>query len=101
MPDSPPAPPTGRGRARAHLTGIADGVTDLAPILDRFPSREGLFDLAKTDLAAFDRLRRAESIGRPLGSEGFLDRIARVTGRNVKTRKRGRKAQAEKSALSP
>jgi len=86
--------------ARAHLTGIADGVTDLAPILDRLPSREGLLDLAETDFAAFDRLRSAETIGRPLGSDGFLDRIAQLTGRNLKARKRGRKA-TEKSALSP
>jgi putative transposase len=86
--------------ARAHLTGIADGVTDLAPILDRLPSREGLFDLAETDLAAFYRLRRAESIGRPLGSDGFLGGIAQLTGRNVRARKRGRKAR-EISALSP
>ena len=53
------------------------------------------------DLAAFDRLRRAESVGRPLGSDGFLDSIAHLTGQEVKARKRGRKAQAEKSALSP
>jgi putative transposase len=32
----------------------------------------------------FDRLRAAESIGRPLGNDRFLARIERLTGRDVK-----------------
>ncbi|MER9137692.1 hypothetical protein NKJ90_29505 [Mesorhizobium sp. M0051] len=86
--------------ARAHLTDEADGVTDLGPMKDRLPSSAGLFDLIETDVAAFDALRKAESIGRPVGSEAFLDRIAGQTGRAVKSGKRGRRRK-ENSALSP
>lgn len=77
--------------ARAHLTGEPDGVTDLRPMTDRLPSSTGLFDLIETDVAAFDALRKAESIGRPVGSEAFQDRIAAQTGKAVKPGKRGRR----------
>jgi putative transposase len=81
--------------ARAHMTGEPDGVTDLTPIRDRLPSQEGLFDLADEDAAAFERLRRAESIGRPIGSEAFLEHMATLTGRDLKAAKRGPKSKAE------
>jgi hypothetical protein len=57
---------------------------------DRLPSSTGLFDLIETDVATFDALRKAESIGRPVGSEAFLDRIARQIGKAVKPGRRGR-----------
>ncbi|TIW59441.1 MAG: transposase, partial [Mesorhizobium sp.] len=86
--------------ARAHLTGEPDGVTDLKPMQDRLPSPAGLFDLIETDVAAFDALRKAESVGGPVGGEAFQGRIAEQTGRVVKPGKRGRRQQAN-SALSP
>ncbi|WP_246686917.1 hypothetical protein [Mesorhizobium sp. B2-4-19] len=85
--------------ARAHLTGEFDGVADLQPMRDRLPSSSGLFDLVETDAVAFDALRKAESIGRPVGSEAFLSRIAAQTGKAVKPGKRGRRGKI--SALSP
>lgn len=86
--------------ARAHLTGEPDGVTNLEPTQGRLPSSAGLFDLIETDGAAFDALRKAERIGRPLGNETFLDRIAGQTGKPVKPRKRGRRRKGN-GALSP
>jgi len=86
--------------ARAHLTGEPDGVTDLGPTQDRLPSSAGLFDLIETDAAAFDALRKAESIGRPMGDRAFMDRIAGLTGKAVRPRKRGRRRK-EIGALSP
>lgn len=86
--------------ARAHLTDEPDGVTDLRSMKDRLPSSAGLFDLLDTDVAAFDALRKAESIGRPLGNDAFLDRIAEEIGKAVKPGKRGRRRK-KNSALSP
>ena len=40
---------------------------------------------------AMAALRGAETIGRPLGSHTFLDRLAALTGRDPRPRKRGRK----------
>jgi len=56
--------------------------------------------LIETDVAAFDALRKSESIGRPVGSEAFLGRIASQIGKAVKPGKRGRRRK-ENSALSP
>lgn len=68
---------------RAHLRGKDDGLTALAPIKERFP---GFADLLASEPEAdsFDRLRAAESIGRPLGDDRFLSRIERLTGRELK-----------------
>ena len=85
---------------RAHLTGEPDGVTDLKPMKDRLPSLTGIFDLVETDVVSFDALRKAESIGRPVGGEDFLNRIAEKTGKVVKPRKRGQYPKIN-SALSP
>ncbi|RWK49469.1 MAG: transposase [Mesorhizobium sp.] len=86
--------------ARAHQTNEPDGVTDLRPMKDRLPSSTGLFDLLDTDVAAFDALRNAESIGRPVGNDAFLDRIAEQIGKAVKPGKRGRRRK-KNGALSP
>ena len=76
---------------RAHLTGKDDGVTTRGPVRERFPSFADLLAI-KPDLDLFARLRAAESIGRPLGNDRFIARVERLTNRDVKPRKRGRKA---------
>lgn len=75
---------------RSYLDGRPDGVTTSAPILGRFPDMAALFDpSAKYDLTAFERLRQAESIGRPLGGKAFLEGLEAQTGRTVQPAKRG------------
>ena len=84
---------------RAHLRGKDDGLTALAPIRNRIPDFADLLGSEpETDL--FDRLRAAESIGRPLGDNRFLARIERSTGRRLKPGKRGPKPSAPEE-LSP
>jgi putative transposase len=80
---------------QAHLTGLDDGITALAPIRQRFAS---FSDLLERDPAEtmFERIRRAETIGRPLGDEGFTDRIARATGRDPRPGKRGPRPKGER-----
>lgn len=79
---------------RAHLRGKDDGVTALAPIRDRFPRFGALLDEVPDD-DLFDRLRRAESIGRPLGGDRFMARLEKLTGRTLKPAKRGPKPQGQ------
>jgi putative transposase len=81
--------------ARAHLRGKNDGVTALAPIRDRFPSFADLL-ASEPEADLFDALRAAESIGRPLGNDGFLARIERQTGRVLKPGRRGPKPSGSK-----
>jgi len=78
---------------RAHLSGKSDGITALAPIRDCFPRFADLLDDApEADL--FDRLRAAESVGRPLGDDRFLARVERLTARALRPAKRGPKPKA-------
>lgn len=79
---------------RAHLSGKPDGVTALAPVRDRFPRFADLLD-DESQAELFDRLRAAESIGRPLGDDRFLARIERATKRRLKPGKRGPKPRAK------
>jgi putative transposase len=74
----------------AHLAGRDDGLTTVAPVLERYPRFADLLD-AGPDEAAFERLRRAESIGRPLGEATFLAALEAQTRRPLKPAKRGRK----------
>ena len=87
--------------SRVHL-GLTqdDGVTAKAPVLDRYPDFAGLIG-AGEDEALSERLRRAETIGRPLGSEAFVEGLERASGRVFKPARRGRKPKTELSALSP
>ena len=75
---------------RAHLSGRDDGVTALAPIRSRIPDFAAFLAGAE-DAEAFARLRAAESIGRPLGDDGFLAAVERLTARFLRPGKRGPK----------
>ncbi|CAA7621813.1 conserved hypothetical protein [Magnetospirillum sp. LM-5] len=74
----------------AHLAATDDGITALAPILSRFPDFAAFLD-APTDAAAVKRLRQAETIGRPLGDDGFLSALEEQCGRSLKPARRGPK----------
>ena len=91
----------------AHLTGQPDGVTALEPVLSRFPDFAAFLDQG-ADPERLDRLRRAESVGRPIGDAAFLLAVEAAVGRSLAPGKPGRKPSAgsvaeplELSALSP
>jgi len=92
---------------RSHLSGSDDGITTLSPVLNRFP-RFAEFIATDADPGMLSRLRRAERVGRPLGSDAFVENLEDVAKRKLKPRKRGPKPgdepdprQAELSGLSP
>ena len=76
---------------RAHLAGKSDGYVDVGPLLERCTGRLADWIETDPDSRGIAALRAAETIGRPLGSAGFLDKIAALTGRDARPRKRGRK----------
>lgn len=87
---------TGSGRARAHLRDRDDGITARGPVKRMFPDLAGLLSAPPEDEdALLARLRAAESIGRPIGSDRFLARIEKLTGRVLKPAKRGPKPAEE------
>ena len=75
-----------------------DGVTAKAPVLDRYPDFAAWVE-AGEDEALSEQLRRAETIGRPLGGEAFVEQLGRATGRTFKPARRGPKPKM--NALSP
>jgi putative transposase len=81
---------------RAHLRNRDDGVTALKPVSDRFPRFADLLD-SEPEADLFERLRAAESVGRPLGNDGFLARLERLTRRSLKPGKRGPKPSEPES----
>jgi putative transposase len=75
----------------AHLAGHDDGLVSVAPMIERCGGR--FADLIETAPSAetVSALRAAETIGRPVGSSAFLDRLAAATGRDPRPKRRGPK----------
>jgi len=73
--------------------GREDGLTACAPVRSRYPDFAQMIE-AGEDEALSHRLRRAETIGRPLGSEAFLASLERHSGRPLTAAKRGPKRGA-------
>jgi putative transposase len=73
----------------AHLgPAEGDGLTTAGPVLSRYPDFAGLIE-AGEDAEMSARLRRAETIGRPVGNEGFMAQLEALSGRALKPGKRG------------
>jgi putative transposase len=92
--------------ARVHL-GLAegDGLTAAGRVLARVPDLVARIASGE-DPAKSERLRKAESIGRPVGSEAFMAALERESGRRLRQGRRGPKPKmddagsGESSALS-
>ena len=67
-----------------------DGVTATEAVTARWPDLRALLDDAE-DEDRLARLRRAESIGRPIGGAAWLAALERHSGRSLAPGKRGRK----------
>lgn len=77
--------------ARAHLAGEDDAVVRVAPVLERVGDFARFLDEPFDEPAAYAALRRAETVGRPLGDADWLARLERRTGRTLTPGKRGPK----------
>src|SRR5271165_1874585 len=81
----------------AHLVGRDDGLVEVAPLLERCGGRFADLIAEEPDPARIAALRAAETIGRPLGADAFLDRVAALTGRDPRPGKRGRKSRVSEA----
>jgi len=77
----------------AQLGGHGDGITAVEAVSERFPDFAALI-APGPDPEAFDRLRQAESIGRPLGDDSFIGSLEERTQRILRRGKRGPKPAA-------
>ena len=77
--------------ARAYLKNRDDDLTDTSDLLALYPNVKLLLaDTPEQEMAEI-ALRRSESIGRPLGSPAFIEKLERKLGRILKPGKRGPK----------
>jgi putative transposase len=83
--------------ARALLGLAEDGLTDPTPARQRFSRFADLLDGAE-DAPATERLRKGESVGRPIGSQRFLEELEARTGRRLRPLSRGRRSGEAASA---
>lgn len=77
----------------AHLGRKDDGLTKREPVLSRYPDFAALIKSGE-DEALSEKLRQAETIGRPLGTEAFIARLERKSGRPFRPAKRGPKPKS-------
>ena len=82
--------------ARAHLAGRDDKVVTVAPVLDRVGDFARFLAEPFDADAAYAPLRRAETIGRPIGDAGWLAELEARTGRPLQPRKRGPKLRSNR-----
>ncbi|HEB79363.1 MAG TPA: transposase [Rhodospirillales bacterium] len=88
---------------RAHLAGKDDPLVTVAPVLERCPDFTALLKGGE-DEDMIQEIRKAETIGRPIGTSKWLEEIEQKLGRTVRPCKRGPQAKetgGEKSKLSP
>jgi putative transposase len=85
--------------ARALLGPDNDGLTARAPVFERWPDLAALLGSAE-DEERMTRLRRAEGIGRPIGSEAWLAMLEGQSGRTLRPARRGRRLRKERGELS-
>jgi putative transposase len=79
--------------ARAHLTGKADGVTDISALGGPAGDWRAFLD-AGVDDGELAVLRSGERTGRPAGDDGFVRALETQTGRALMKRKVGRRPKA-------
>lgn len=73
----------------AHLDpATGDGLTDITPVRDRVADFSALLRAGEDEPLSM-ALRRAETVGRPLGDDAFMAWIQAAVGRDAKPGKRG------------
>lgn len=75
--------------AAAHIAGRSDRFVDVAPALARVGDFATFLDEPFDEMATYAALRKAESVGRPVGSKDWLAQMEARTGLTLAPRKRG------------
>ena len=90
--------------AAAHLAGKDDHVVKVKPALDRVGDFAAFLAEEVDEDAGYAALRRAETIGRPVGSPEWLAGLEALTGKTIAAGKRGPKKGAwvgTRNSVSP
>ena len=76
--------------AKAHIEGCDDKLVSVSPLLELIPDWK---EFLKSGLQAkeYQKLRRHERTGRPLGNDLFIDKLEVLLGRQLRKKKTGPK----------
>jgi len=74
---------------RAHLAGKSNRVVDVAPALERVGDFAAFLGEAFDEAESYAALRKAEAVGRPVGSKAVAGRHEARTGLTLVPGKRG------------
>jgi putative transposase len=74
---------------RALIAGVDDHVVSVAPALERVGDFAAFLDEDFDEALTYGALRRAESVGRPVGGAAWLADMEARTGRQLAPRPRG------------
>lgn len=84
----------------AQLGAEEDGLTTTAPTRARFGDLAAMIgspqDQSRRDQSGWDKLRRAETIGRPVGTGDFVADLEAASGRRLAPAKRGPQIRAKR-----
>ena len=80
--------------ARAHLEGKSDAFVEVAPAIERVGDFRTFLGEAFDETMTYAALRKAESVGRPVGSKEWLADMEARTGLTLAPGKRGPKGKA-------
>lgn len=73
-----------------------DELVKVAPVLERYGDFRKFLDEEGDVADEYKRLRQAETTGRPLGSDEWLEKLEAITGKQLKPLKRGPKKSGDK-----
>ena len=74
---------------RAHLAGVSDGIVAVEPVLERVGDFAAFLSAEFDEAMTYAALRKAESVGRPVGSKEWLADMEARTGMVLAPGKRG------------
>ena len=77
--------------ATAHISGHGDGFIDCGALLDMVKKDWKSFLLKTSDTDTIKELRKHERTGRPIGNQDFIEKMEKITGRQLKAHKPGPK----------
>ena len=77
--------------ANAHLSGSDDELVTVAPVVERCGDIAAFLGQQEENATAFRMLRQSETTGRPLGSDKWIEKLEKLTARQLKPQKRGPK----------
>ena len=86
---------------RALIAGTVDHVAKVAPAIDRIGRFANFLGKDFDEVPTYAALRKAESVGRPVGSPEWLADMERRIAKPLPAAKRGRKPKVNQEIMHP